>query len=173
MNPKSPNEFLVRLQSQLFSRVATGVVVVFAAFAVGGVLPCASWAQGALAKVDTQRLFTQYRDAQSSQSEFKTKAEEYQKELSEKNRLLQEAQRDGKSKADLEKMTKKFEGELRPKKEAVERLDKELSGRLKKRIEAAIAEVAAAKRIPVVVDKQVVLFGGEDITDEVVKKLNK
>ncbi len=130
-------------------------------------------AANSLAKVDTKRLFDQYRDAQSSQSEFKRKAEAYQKEFLEKNRLLQEAQREGKSKADLEKMTKKFEAELKPKKEAVEKLDKEMSGKLKKQIEVAIQDVAKARGYAVVVDKQVVLFGGEDITDDVLKKLNK
>jgi outer membrane protein len=130
-------------------------------------------AANSLAKVDTKRLFDQYRDAQSSQSEFKRKAEAYQKEFLEKNRLLQEAQRAGKSKAEIEKMTKKFEAELKPKKEAVEELDKEMSAKLKKQIEIAIQDVAKAKGYAVVVDKQVVLYGGEDITDDVLKKLNK
>lgn len=126
-----------------------------------------------VAKVDTKRLFEQYKEAQMSQSEFKRKAEAYQKEFLEKNKLLQDAQKNGKSKADLEKMTKKFETELKPKKEAVEALDKELSGRLKKKIETTIQDVAKAKGYAVVVDKQVVLYGGDDITDDVLKKLNK
>ncbi len=138
------------------------------------VTPSAAVAEAAVVgKVDTKRLFEQYKEAQMSQSEFKKKAEAYQKEFVEKNKLLQKAQAEGKSKAELEKMTKKFETELKPKKEAVEKLDRELSGRLKKKIETTIQDVAKAKGYSVVVDKQVVLFGGEDITDEVLKKLNK
>lgn len=153
-------------------RVATLAAAIFAAsfFTV----PANAAGQGSqVAKVDTKRLFEQYKDAQMSQSEFKKKAEAYQKEFMEKNKLLQEAQKDGKSKAELEKMTKKFETELKPKKEAVEALDKELSTRLKKKIETTIQEVAKAKGYAVVVDKQIVLYGGEDITDDVLKKLNK
>ncbi|MBM3268787.1 MAG: OmpH family outer membrane protein [Candidatus Sericytochromatia bacterium] len=132
-----------------------------------------AFAASSLAMVDTKRLFEQFKGAQSSQGEFKRKAEAYQKEFLEKNRQLQEMQREGKSKAEIDKMTKKFEAELKPKKDAVERLDKEMSGRLKKQIEAAISDVAKTKGFAVVVDKQIVLFGGEDITDDVLDKLNK
>ncbi|MBM3275913.1 MAG: OmpH family outer membrane protein [Candidatus Sericytochromatia bacterium] len=126
-----------------------------------------------LGKVDTKRLFEQYREAQLSQSEFKKKAESYQRKFMNRNQELQDAQREGKTKAEIEKMTKRYEAELRPEKEAVEKLDKELSAKLKRQIETAIQDVAKAKGYSVVVDKQVVLFGGEDITDEVLKKLNK
>lgn len=147
-----------------------------AALAIGpltGASLVASAEAAVVAKVDTKRLFEQYKEAQTSQSEFKKKAEAYQQEFMEKNRLLQEAQKEGKSKAELEKMTRKFESELKPKKEAVEKLDRELSARLKKKIEATIQEIARARGYAVVVDKQVVLYGGDDITDDVLKKLNK
>jgi outer membrane protein len=130
-------------------------------------------ASNAMGKVDTKRLFEQYRDAQMSQSEFKKKAESYQRKFMNRNQELQDAQREGKTKAEIDKMTKRYEAELRPEKEAVEKLDKELSAKLKRQIEAAIQDVAKAKGYSVVVDKQVVLFGGEDITDDVLKKLNK
>ncbi|MBI6545306.1 MAG: OmpH family outer membrane protein [Cyanobacteria bacterium NC_groundwater_1444_Ag_S-0.65um_54_12] len=123
--------------------------------------------------VDTSRIFAQYKAAQYSQAEFRAKAEAYQRELLEKNQVLQRAQQDGKPKGELEKLTKQFENELKPKKAAVEALDKKLSAQLRKKIEVAIAAVAAARQIPVVVDKQVVLYGGADLTDEVLQKLNK
>jgi len=126
-----------------------------------------------LGMVDTKRVFDEYKEAQKSQAEYKEKAESYQREFLEKNRALQEAQRQGKSKAEIEKLTKKYEAELKPRKDAVDALDRKLSTLLKKKIEDAIGDVAKAKGLPVVVDKQVVLHGGEDITDDVLKKLNK
>lgn len=143
-----------------------------AVFLAGGLLHSTPALAATMGFVDTQKIFTQYKDAQSSQSEFRKKAEAYQRELIERNAELQKAQKDGKSKAEMEKMTKNFETELKPKKQAVEALDKELSAKLKKRIEAAIAQVASAKNIPVVVDKQVILFGGQDLTEDVLQKLN-
>jgi outer membrane protein len=150
------------------------VFLTVATFALSGSLLATppALAASTLAKVDTKRLFEQYKEAQSSQSEFKRKAEAYQREFMEKNRQLQEAQKAGKDKAELEKLTRKFEAELKPKKDAVEALDRELSARLKKVIERAIQDVARSKGFAVVVDKQVVLFGGDDITDDVLKKLN-
>ncbi|HAF32238.1 MAG TPA: molecular chaperone Skp, partial [Anaerovibrio sp.] len=41
------------------------------------------------------------------------------------------------------------------------------------KIEAAVKEVADAKGITVVINKEAVVYGGTDLTQDVLKKLNK
>lgn len=127
----------------------------------------------ALGFVDTQRIFQNYKEAQDAQSRFRKEAQSYQEELAEDQRKLEEARKAGKSQDEVAKMQKKFEEELRPKKSRVEGLDKDLSGKIKHKIEAAIAAVAKTRGFSAVLDKAVVLFGGTDLTDDVLKRLNK
>lgn len=135
--------------------------------------PASAAAPGALGFVDTQKVFQSYKGAQSAQDRFRKEAQDYQEELVGAQRKLEEARKAGKSSDEVAKMQKKFEDELKPKKAKVEALDRELSGKIKKQIEAAIAQVAKAKAVPTVVDKAVVLYGGTDLTDDVLKQLNK
>lgn len=142
-----------------------------------GVLAAAPAGAGASAAslgfVDAQKVFQSYKAAQEAQSRFRHEAQAYQDELADDQRKLEEARRANKSPEEISKMQKKFEEDLKPKKTRVEGLDRELSGKIKKQIEVVIAEVAKAKGVPTVVDKQVVLYGGIDLTDEVVRKLNR
>lgn len=47
----------------------------------------------------------------------------------------------------------------------------ELLGTIKDKVNAAIKEVADSKGLTVVVDKSATVYGGQDITDEVMKKI--
>ncbi len=138
-----------------------------------GALSLPALAAPALGYVDVQKVFAQFKQAQSSQAAFQARAQKYEAELAEKNKELEQAKKAGKSRADLDKMTRSFEAELKPEKAAIEAMDRRLSGSLKERIQSAIARVAAAHHVPVVVDKQVVLYGGVDLTPEVLRDLNK
>ena len=51
--------------------------------------------------------------------------------------------------------------------------DRELKAPILDKINAAIKKVADSKGLTIVVDKQAVLYGGVDITDDVVKSLSK
>ena len=44
---------------------------------------------------------------------------------------------------------------------------------VRQKIEAAVKEVADAKGITVVLNKEAVVYGGTDLTQDVIKKLNK
>lgn len=137
-----------------------------------GALPPA-FAAGNLGYVETQRVFQQYKAAQQAQSRFRHEAQSYQEELAADQRKLEEARKAGKSADEINRMQRRFEEELKPKKTRVEGLDRELSGKIKHQIENVIGEVAKSKGIATVLDKQVVLYGGIDLTDDVVRRLNK
>lgn len=131
----------------------------------------ASAAAATIGYVDTQQVFNSYSEAKKAQEQFRKKAEDYQEELAKRQRQIEEARRAGKSDAEIQKMMKDAENDLLPQKKAVEELDRKLSTQIKNKIEAAIAAAAKAKGITTVVDKQVILYGGTDLTSDVVKRL--
>lgn len=121
--------------------------------------------------VDTAQVFNSFPEAKKAQDQFRKKAEDYQEELAKRQKQIEDARKAGKSDADIQKMMKDAEQDLMPQKKAVEELDRKLSTQIKAKIEAAIAASAKAKRITTVVDKQVILYGGTDLTSDVVKRL--
>ena len=135
-------------------------------------MPALAAAPGAVGFVETQKVFSRYKTAQEAQSRFRREAQSYQEELAADQRKLEEA-RKTKSADEVAKMQRRFEAELKPKKDRVEALDRELSANIKRKIEGVIAEVAKSKGIATVLDKQVVLYGGVDLTDDVVRRLNR
>ena len=118
-------------------------VLFAAALAFSVSLPARAAEGPTLAFVDTQRILAQANISQASQRELRGRAEAYQRELLEKNTEIETAQKAGKPKAEIERLTKAAERILRPKKEAVEALDRRLTERVKGRIQRAIAEVPA------------------------------
>jgi outer membrane protein len=67
---------------------------------------------------------------------------------------------------ELDELAQKLQEELRKKQE-------EIGKKLDQAIQQAINTVATQKSIPAVFDKSAVLYGGQDITDEVLAVLNK
>lgn len=128
---------------------------------------------GSIGYVDTQKVFQNYKTAQEAQGRFRKEAQAYQQELAADQKKLEDARKANKSPDEINKMQKRFEDELRPKKTRVEGLDRDLSGKIKKQIETVIAAVAKSKGVATVVDKQVVLYGGTDLTSDVLARLNK
>jgi outer membrane protein len=122
--------------------------------------------------VDLQKVFLSSNEAKKAQDDFKLKQEAYQKEFDDKQKEIEKAKTDNKPEEDIKKMIAKFEKELEPKKDELVKLNQELVTTLKAKILTASEKVAKEYGIDVVLDKQVILIGGFDMTDFVVKKLN-
>jgi outer membrane protein len=131
--------------------------------------------------VDTQKIFQSSKLAEaltSAQNDVKVRENDFSKETLDKSKLLEEARTKKVSDAELKKMQDKFQNELETKRESLEQLKvnkqkelEEMSKKLKIQVEEAIKVVAKDKQVDVVVDKQAVLFGGIDITEDVIKKM--
>ncbi len=146
------------------------MALALAAVTVGVMSAEAALAQS-LGFVDTAKVFTSYDEARRAQDQFRKKAEDYQQDLGERQKEIEAARKAGKPEAEIQKMMKDAEQDLLPKKKAVEELDRKLSTQIKVKIESAIAAAAKAKKIATVVDKQVILYGGTDLTSDVLKRL--
>ena len=131
--------------------------------------------------VDTKKIFESsklFEELNKAKSEMGGLEESIKKETFNKSKLLDDARAKNAKEDELKKMQEKFQKELedlrKKAQEASEKKQKdleEMSNKLKTQVEDAIKDVAKDKKLEVVVDKQAVLFGGMDITDDVIKKI--
>ncbi len=123
--------------------------------------------------IDVQKVFKEYKETNKAQTELSKQEESFKKEFDESQKKLEKAEKDGKSKEDLEKMKKELEEKLSPKRETLLKLNEQLTGKLQQDILAAVKKVAGKVGIDVVLDKQVVITGGMDLSEMVITELNK
>jgi outer membrane protein len=121
--------------------------------------------------VDTARVLASYKGAKSAQAQMQAELAEYQKAFAERQKKIMEAQKAGKSQAEIQKMTEQYERELAPLKQKAASLEQRLSKDVKTKIEAKINTIAKNRKVDVVVDKAVVLYGGVDLTSDVINAL--
>ena len=108
--------------------------------------------------VDTSKVFAPDNEAiVNAQKELQTASQDMQKQFEE-----QSANMSDEEKAQL---FQKMQGEMSDKQEAIQK-------GLKDKLETAVGSVASTKGLSLVVDKSVVLYGGQDITDQVAKQLS-
>ncbi len=127
----------------------------------------------AIGYIEVERVFKSYKETDKVQKEFMKKEKKYNKTLSDKQQELREARIDGKSEKEIEKLTKEIEKELTPQKEELEKLFQQNMMVIREDIVKATDAVARDLGVDVVVDKQVVISGGVDLSDLVIEKLNK
>ena len=123
--------------------------------------------------IDVQKVFTEYKETEKAQTELEKQEEEFKKGLEEGQKKLEKAEKEGKGKEDLEKIKKELEEKLNPKRESLLRLNQQLTGKLQLEILDAVKNVSKKVGIDMVLDKQVVITGGMDLTELVINDLNK
>lgn len=149
-------------------KVAVMVVVLF----IMGVMT--GFANGAsIGYIDGQKVFSSYDKTKKAQEQFKKKEQVIQDEITKKQKQFEQEKSKGTSDADLRKMVEKFEKELAPKQkdlvESQNKVRKEIQGDIVKATEV----ISRKMGIEIVLDKQVFVTGGTDLTDKVIEQLNK
>jgi Skp family chaperone for outer membrane proteins len=103
-------------------------------------------------------------------------AETREKELTDLQSVASPTDEQKKRMADLaavaDKSTKEIEDLQKRLSDEINQRNKELSEKLNSRIESALAAVAKDKRVDFILAKDAVLYGGRDLTDDVLAKLN-
>lgn len=123
--------------------------------------------------VDVQKVFKGYKETSKAQVELSKQEESFKKEFEESQKKLASAEKEGKKKEELDKMKKELEEKLSPKRESLMMLNEQLTSKLQQKILDSVKKVAKKVGISLVLDKQVVITGGMDLTDMVVTELNK
>ncbi|OGI12043.1 MAG: hypothetical protein A2Y40_07925 [Candidatus Margulisbacteria bacterium GWF2_35_9] len=122
--------------------------------------------------IDSQLILKQYNRAITAQSDLAKKQKEFQDVLMLKQEELEKAKTENKTEEELLQLKEDLEQELQPQKEALFQLNQELSQKIEKDIVDATNKISKQLRIDVVLDKQVVVIGGMDLTSLVLSKLN-
>lgn len=123
--------------------------------------------------IDVQKVFREYKATEKAQKDLAKQEESFKKEFEKSQKKLAEAEKNGKKPSELEKMKKDLEVKLAPKREKLLKLNEQLTVKLQMEILEAVKKVAKKVGIEVVLDKQVVITGGMDLTEMVVNELNK
>lgn len=123
--------------------------------------------------IDVQKVFKGYSETSKAQEQLAKKESVFKKEFEDSQKQLEAAKADKKSDKDIEALTKKLEEKLAPKREELMKINEELTSRLQKDIVNSVKAVAKNLGLETVLDKQVVIIGGMDISDMVINKLNE
>jgi outer membrane protein len=123
--------------------------------------------------IDVQKVFSEYKSTESAQKELAKQEESFKKDFEDSQKQLEKAEKDGKKPEELEKLKKSLEEKLNPKRQTLMQLNQQLTSKLQQEILVAVKSVAKRVGIDMVLDKQVVITGGMDVTELVINELNK
>lgn len=123
--------------------------------------------------IDVQKVFREYKETESAQKEVEKKETVFKKEFEESQKKLKKAEEDGIKEEALETMKKDLEKKLSPKRDELLKLNEQLTVKLQLEILEAVKKVTKKVGLDMVLDKQVVITGGMDLTEMVINELNK
>jgi len=131
--------------------------------------------------VDTQKIIensTLYSELRKAEADLLKLQKNFEKEYMEKVQKLQSVLEQKKNPQEFQKLQDQYRRELMEKQSSAQKTlaEKQRSlettrNNLRKKVEIAIKEIAKQKKLDYVVDKQMIFFGGSDITNDVLKKI--
>lgn len=146
----------VKIISVIIALVFIGSVVALALTQSGGIASAAS--SSSVGVIDREEVLTQHPQSASLDEQMRTAITEVQKDFEEKSA--------GMSDQDKQDYYRQCQQRLQQK-------QAELLDPILKSVDDAIKQVADAKGLSVVIEKAAVVYGGQDITQDVIKKLGK
>ena len=146
----------VKIISVIIALVFIGSVVALALTQSGGIASAAG--SSSVGVVDREEVLTQHPQSASLDEQMRTAITEVQKDFEEKSAGM----------SDQEKQDYYRQCQQRLQQKQAELLDP-----IVKSVDDAIKQTADAKGLSVVIEKAAVVYGGQDITQDVIKKLGK
>jgi len=157
----------------MIKKVALAMLALFFAANLVIAETSVSSSTSAIGFMDVQKIFKEYKETAKAQKSLSKDEESFKKEFTESQKKLEDAQKANKSKEEIDKMRASLEEKLAPKREALLKLNEKLTGEIQKNIVAAASKVAQKLALEVIVDKQVIVYGGMDVSDMILAELNK
>ena len=146
----------VRFVSILIAVIFIGSVVALALTQTGNIASAAS--SSSVGVVDVQQVMAAHPDVQGLQGQMETTVNEIRKEFEEKSAGMN----------DQEKAEFYIQCQQR-----IAQKQEELLAPIEQSVEVAIKAVADKKGLAVVINKAAVVYGGQDITQDVIAQLSK
>jgi len=144
----------VKIVSILVALIFVGSVVALALTQSGGIASAASSSN--VGVVDYRQIMSQHPNLQSINDQMQQAVSDAQKEFEEKSASMGDQEKGEYYMQTQERLQKK---------------QQELFEPVQKSMDDAVKSVAEAKGLSVVLDKSTVVYGGQDITQDVIKKL--
>lgn len=119
--------------------------------------------------IDLNKIIENYTEAQEIAADLKVKESELQKFVVE----AQEKIKDAKSPVEKKNLEEKLGEQFNIKRKAFARQQSEKWQEIETKIFEKIEQLSKEKNFELVLNKQAVIIGGNDITDEVIKQLNE
>lgn len=124
-----------------------------------------------VAIVDTKLILKKYSKAQKVLADIAKAEEKLRKKLHAKRQQLQEARAAKKTETEIQLLTQQIKNELEPEATKLEKDSAAKSKAIEDEVKASIEKIKRKNKYMIVMIKDAVLFGGVDITDEVLKSL--
>ncbi len=147
----------VKLFSIIIGLMFIGSVVAIALTQSGaGVASAAD--KGAVGVIDARQVMSQHPDRQTVESQMQAAADEIRKDFEEKSKGMNDQEKQDYLQQSQQRLLQKQQELVEP---------------VEQSVQDAVKKVADTKGISVVLDKSVVVYGGQDITQDVINKLSK
>lgn len=146
-------------------RFIIGMLIAFSLFSIA--------AASTIGFIDVEIVFKSYKATKKAQDVIDKKMKDYRTKVRKRQGELEDAKLEGKSEEELQKIAEKIEKELDPLKAELEMLNREKMEKIRQDIITAVESVSREVGVDIVVDKQVIITGGIDLTDLAINKLNK
>ncbi|MBR5914509.1 MAG: OmpH family outer membrane protein [Selenomonadaceae bacterium] len=146
----------VKIVSVLIALVFIGSVVALALTQSGGIASAAP--SSTVGVVDMNKVMMEHPDMKAAQDKLKAEFDTAQKDFSERESGMSDAEK---------------ESYYRQIQERLANLENEEMEKLLKKVEDVVKQVADAKGLSIVVAKAAVVYGGTDITQDVISRLKK
>ena len=155
---------MVKLEKKSVKIISVLIAVMF----VGGVVALALTQSGAgiasaagssnVGVIDYRQVMNQHPDLQTANEQMQQAVTDAQKEFEEKSQSMGEQEKNEYYQQTQQRLQQKQQDLLEP---------------IQKSVESTVKTVADSKGLSVVLDKNTVVYGGQDITQDVIKKLSK
>jgi len=149
----------------LFKNFLIGLFVLLMSFSVS--------ASEIIGKVDMQILFKDLKQIAKFKSNIEEKQADYQKLLEKKEQEMAQAREKNKSPEQIQALITKAEEELLPKQQEMMELQMAFEKNLKFEIDSMSKKIAEEYGLELVVNKEVIFFGGMDITSILIERINE
>ena len=123
--------------------------------------------------VDTETILSTLKSVSSFKAKIEEKGEKYKAKFENHQKKIEEAKQKGSSKKKLDALIAKMEKELKPLQEELSMAEFQFQEQLLRDIKYASKIVSKEYGIDVVIDKRAVFYGGFDLTDFVIKKIEE
>lgn len=130
-------------------------------------------AQADVGLINMQAIFERYTEAAKMETVFQEKREKYDKKLESHNEKMTKAREKNASEKKMKALADAMQKEMEPLQQELLQFRNESIYSIRQKVLAMTQRVAKEQGLDVVVDQQAVVYGGYDLTEFVLDRLNK